>query len=127
MYCELTPGCTNDKENKHTKGCGSCNAAARKASKVKVKVVAPVKKVSPQMAKKLVEYNVKRDKHLKDNPECQIKLTGCEIEGSEVHHVEPRATGLNKEESFLTTCRNCHSILHDVLSASERREKGLLK
>ena len=126
MFCQLTPGCCNYVEG-NTEGCGSCNAAARKAAKLKVKVVTQVKKVSPQIAKKLNEYDIKRAKHLKDHPECQVKLIDCEEIGIEIHHAEPRATGLNKEEYFLTVCRPCHDKLHNLLSASERREKGLLK
>jgi hypothetical protein len=122
MYCN----CGNFVMNKNTTMCASCAQAARKAAKVKVKVVTPVKKVSPQMAKKLAEYNVKRDKHLKDNPDCQIKLIGCQVEGVEVHHCEPRATGLLNAGGFKTTCRHCHNLIHNALSASERRLKQLL-
>jgi len=109
--------------------CASCAHDIRKSERneLKVKVVKSIRKVSPQMAKKLSEYEPKKRKHLSEHPECQVKLIDCEFIGVAVHHAEPRATGLNKEESFLTVCTPCHDKLHNLLSADERRQKGFLK
>jgi len=123
MYCH----CGNIVENKDTGECASCGNARRKADRMKVKEKKPIRKVSIKLQGKLKEYSVKRKKHLKKHPFCQIKLIGCEIKAVDIHHTKPRATALNDELLFMSACRYCHKTIHDVMSAAERRDKGLLK
>lgn len=124
MYCD----CGNPVENRDTGKCGSCSQAARKAAKVKVKVVTPPKRVSEKEAKRLAEYAPIRAGQLKEHPYCQLKLQGCEGKATSVHHTKKRlGVNLTDKESLLSACDNCHYLCEFVLSAAERREKGLLK
>lgn len=128
MICS-TPLCENYTEGS-TLYCGSCNTANRKSAKAAIKVKKKyfIPKQSEKMKGALKEYSVKRKEHLKKYPNCQAKLLECEKIAVDVHHVEGRTgDNLNKEESFMSVCRHCHTIIHDKLSAETRREKGLLK
>lgn len=122
--------CENYTEG-NTDFCASHNHAMRKAKKdaSKVKVVTPIRKVSEKQAKELQVYEVLRAEHLKDHPDCQIKLIGCKNDRktNTVHHCAKRGANLNKKEFFKTACLWCHDYVEFVMSAKERREKGLLQ
>lgn len=126
MYC----ACGNPIENKDTGLCASCNHAQRDAAKKanKVKVFKPIRKVSKKMAKDLRKYGLKKAAHLAKHPDCQVRLVGCQnnLKTNTVHHAAKRGKNLNNEETFLTACEYCHDQIEFVLSAKERREKGLL-
>lgn len=90
----------------------------------------PIAKVSKKMAKELKVYSVKRAEHLKEHPDCQIRLMNIcqnDRETNQVHHSAKRVENLTKKETFLTACLHCHRYIEDVMSASERRERGFLK
>jgi len=117
-------------ENPDTRLCATCGKDDRKAEKARLKPkkeFKPIRKQSKKMGAKMKEYGPLKAAHLKAFPECQIKLVGCTKEATDLHHSEPRATGLLKKESFKSACRHCHRLLHDKLSAPERREKDFLK
>lgn len=110
--------------------CASCahefRKQARNASKVKV-VVAP-RKVSKKMAKDLQDYSVQRKQYLAGHTECEARVSpNCDGDSCEVHHSAKRGSNLLNVDTFVATCRPCHIHIETVMSAEERREKGLLK
>jgi hypothetical protein len=110
-------------------GCASCNQARRRAEKAsnKVKVVHQVKKVSAKRAKEKPIYDKLREEQLKEHPECQIKISGiCTTVATECHHAAKRGINYLNKETFLSACEPCHKHTERVMSAKERREKGLL-
>jgi bacterioferritin-associated ferredoxin len=123
---------TQDCEN-YTEGstpyCGSCNHLRRKEEKaaLKEKKIYVIKKISTDQAKKNRLYSEQRLSHLERYPFCQIKLIGCTEAATEVHHISGRGDNTNDTSTFKSACGNCHRLLHNVLSATVRREKGFLK
>lgn len=116
--------------------CASCNARQRKFERDSIKLeiknqkktAYKIPKISEKLKTALVEFAQKKIAHLKKHPDCQIKLVGCQNNRATntVHHAAKRGVNLNKKEWFLTACEYCHHIVETKLSASERREKGLL-
>lgn len=127
-FC-LYSECSNYTEGS-TNFCASHNSLMRKAKRDagKVKVVTPIRKISAKMATELQEYEVKKAFHLKEHPDCQIKLIGCKGRmNNTIHHTAKRGKNLNNEETFLTACSFCHDQVEFVMSATERRENGYLQ
>lgn len=116
--------------NGHT---ASCNFENRKRAKdeSKIKIVKPIKKVSVKQAEANKKYYGPagtKEQHLKEHPDCQIKLMGCTNRGIKVpHHVAKRGKNLNNLEHLLTACIDCHEFIETVMSAEERRKMGFLK
>jgi len=111
--------------------CGTHNREQRKQSeriqKLQSKKQYVIPKVSEKQAKKNSLYSKQRMEHLAKHPHCQLRLQGCTHIATQVHHTEGRGENTNKIESFKSACDNCHTILHDKLSAKEARELGLKK
>lgn len=125
MNCTCSTDLKPLERNGHT---ASCNHDQRKALReaAKVKKYKPIRKVSKKMGKELQTYTKKKAAHLAKHPDCQIKLDVCTGKAVDIHHPKDRRQHLNDSKHFLSACRECHCKLHDVLSAKERREKGLL-
>lgn len=128
MYCN----CGNIVENKDTGLCASCSAAIRKAERQAGKEKKPIRKIKPvsdSMRQKLKEYKPAKEQHLKEHPDCQVRLIGCQNnrETNSVHHAAKRGKNLANKETFLTACEHCHHQIEFVLSAAERRERGYLR
>jgi len=126
MYCN----CGNIVENRDTGLCSSCSHAIRKSERnaKKVVVVSAPRKVSPKMAKDLQDYSVQRRQFLSEHTECQARVApNCDGMALEVHHAAKRGANLLNVETFVAVCRPCHIYIETVMSAKERREKGLLK
>lgn len=127
-----TPGCDSLCEG-YTDHCGTHNRLMRKLVKsandraMKFVNRKEIKKVSDKQAKKNALYSKQRKEHLAKFPFCQLKLQGCEKVATEIHHSQGRGESTNKAESFMSACHNCHSLLHDKMSAKEARELGLKK
>jgi len=127
IECEVAPI-----ENKETGLCAGCGQAMRKAERVasKEKKIYRITKVSPKLAKELKKYSGQggtREQHLKEHPNCQLKLQGCEGVATQVHHSAKRGKNLNNVKTFLSACQNCHDFVEFQMSAKERRERGFLK
>lgn len=122
--------CGNPKvENQSTGMCASCGLSTRKAiaQQAKVKIVSAPRKVSAKMAKDLQDYGVLRRIHLQEHPECQVNLPGiCDGQATTVHHCAKRGVNLLKPDTFKSACMPCHIYIETVMSAEERRERGLL-
>jgi len=117
-------------ENEALHLCASCNHARRKAEKDEIRNAGKKRKViaevSEKMKGKLKTYKELRKEYLAKNPFCKARLQDCTGHAKHVHHLSGRGSKLNAEETFMAVCFNCHRILHDKLSATERREKGLM-
>lgn len=121
-------GCSNLVEGR-TDMCGSHNFEQRRADKraLNVKMVQPVKKVSSKRAEEKVKYDALRIIHLREFPECQVKLKDiCTKKATTIHHAGKRGKNYLNRSTFLSACMECHDHLETKLTASERREKGLL-
>lgn len=74
------------------------------------------------------EYSNKRKKFLSIHPKCEARLPGCMSDATDVHHCY---SGIDREEHFLddntwkAVCRNCHNIIHNVLSSEEAADLKL--
>ena len=93
----------------------------------------PPKKISPVSKKKkeeMSEYSKLRTAFLVIHPFCEAKLQGCTSSATDVHHLY---SGRDREKYYLTIstwkaiCRNCHNIVHNVLSSEEAVSLGLKK
>lgn len=95
---------------------------------IKCKSTKPIKKVSDKHKETLKEYKPLREEFLKLHPECQLKLQGCTLIATDIHHI---FSGKDKQKYFLdiktwkALCRNCHSKLHNVLSLKENIELNM--
>lgn len=105
--------------------CASCNHAARKAAKLKVKVVTPVKKVTQKKADELAKYPGLKRQYISIHPTCEIVLTGCTVKSEEIHHCSLSAKNFLNTDTWLASCSTCHRRLED-LPAEQRRELGWL-
>lgn len=107
--------------------CSSHNRSARKAESdaLKPRKFYTIPKQSEKMKGELKTYNKLRKAYLAKYPKCQIMLLGCEGVAIEIHHTGSRGENLNKVGTWKSTCRHCHQLLHDKLSAKEARDKGL--
>jgi|SRR6478609_2142719 len=142
MSCIITPiehyGCKicgNEKIEANDM-CASCNARQRKferdskklEAKNQKKATYKIPKISEGLKTAMIDYVKAKREHLKEHPDCQIKLVGCQNDRktNTIHHVAKRGKNLAKKEWFKTACIYCHDIVETKLSAAERREKGLL-
>lgn len=110
--------------------CASCNARARKEAMnaKRVRIVKPIRKVSPKMAKNLADYSVQWKQYLAAHTGCEARVApNCDGDSCEVHHSAKRGANLLNIDTFVATCRPCHIYIENVMSAEERREKGLLR
>lgn len=129
--------CGNPKiENKELSLCASCSARQRKferdSKRLEVKnqknATYKIPKISEKLKVALVDYKKAKDEHLKEHPDCQIKLIGCQNDRrtNTIHHCAKRGKNLNFKEYFKTGCLYCHNQVERVMGSKERREKGLL-
>lgn len=95
-----------------------------------VKQRPPINKVSDDKKKEDRVYNTLRLVFLENKTACQIKLPGCTIKSTEVHHL---FSGSNRSKYYLITsewlaaCRNCHDKVHNEMSKDEAIERGFKK
>jgi hypothetical protein len=120
-YCD----CGNPVENRDTGKCGSCSHAARKAAKVKVKVVTPVKKVTQKRADELKDYPHLRRMYIASHSDCEIRLVECMGRSREIHHCSLSAKNFLNTDTWLASCIICHRALENM-PAEQRRELGWL-
>lgn len=116
MYCD----CGNPVENRDTGKCGSCSQAARKAAKVKVKVVAPFKKVTQKKADELAKYPSLKRQYIAINPNCEASLIDCTMTPSQIHHCSISAKNFLNTDTWLAVCSNCHKDVENMPSEQRR-------
>lgn len=116
-------------ENEELGLCATCAHTQRRAERQasKVKVVAPVKKVSAKHAKELQDYGILRRQYLQGHPECEVRIEGvCDGHATTVHHCAKRGVNLLREDTFKAACMPCHEYIETKMSAEGRRATGLL-
>lgn len=107
-------------EGKSDKFCKQCWF-----TKEKPKAIAPVSKKKKE---EMDIYSKLRTGFLIINPYCQVKLPGCTIRATDIHHLY---SGRDREKYYLKTtawkssCRACHDQIHNVLSSDEAITLGL--
>lgn len=90
------------------------------------KAVKPLNKTSAKRKGKLKEYTPLRKQYLLDHPECEIKLIGCTGKATQIHHCSTSDLDFLNTKTWKSADDYCHDQVERVLSASVRREKGLL-
>lgn len=113
-----------------------CHYCRRQAEKAKPKPLkrTPLKKKaykipkqSKKRAKQIRKYSPEVKEWKEQNPYCKAKLSGCTTYTVDCHHMEGKENELlNKKESWLPVCRNCHNKI-GVMPIEEQIEKGLSK
>ncbi len=68
--------------------------------------------VSKKQSAKLSVYSRLRKEFLSENDVCQARLTGCTYRATDIHHTAGRGPSLNRVETWMGVCRNCHDIIH---------------
>lgn len=119
--------CGSDKiENRELGLCSSCNKSRRDKENSKPKVVKQVKKVSEKRADELKEYPKLKKQFLAFKNACELRLPGCFISATEIHHNSMSAKDFLNTDTWRAICRNCHKKLETEMPAEERRKKGFL-
>ncbi len=116
-------------ENIETGETASEAASRRKRdrlSKVEKPKRKAIKKVSDKRKKENDEYKPLREKYLLDHPECELKMLNCTIVATQIHHCSMSHLDFLNIHTWKGGCDSCHKIVERVLSAKERRDKGLL-
>lgn len=129
--CGPCPHCNSFKTERNGY-CATYNAERRKADRQALKdaskVKKPIKKVSAKHRKELSDYTVQRRQFLAGNTECQVMVSPeCDGDSCEVHHSAKRGANLLNVDTFVATCRPCHIYIETIMSAEQRRERGLLR
>ncbi len=128
MIC-TTPDCDNYTEGT-TDFCGSCNHTRRKAERLALKEKPKPKaipKVSAKRKEKLKEYKILRQNYIFAHPKCQIKIMGiCTFTSLEIHHCSMSDNDFLNTSTWKASCPECHRHTETILSAADRKEKGLL-
>ncbi len=126
MICTY-PDCESPREG-NTLFCATHNFENRKAERdaKKVKVIKPPNKVSFNKAKELTIYPKLRKQFLLHKMACEVKLQGCTVSATDVHHCSTSAKDFLNTDTWTAVCRFCHFQIETEMSAELRREKGLL-
>lgn len=81
--------------------------------------------ISETQAERLKIYKPLSKKFLRENRVCGANLEGCQVKANQVHHKRGRGKYTNDVSTFLAVCKNCHDIIHDVMSMDEAVKRGL--
>jgi len=83
------------------------------AKPFKVYRTAEIKKVSTRQQKLLAEYSILHKQFMANHPECEAKAEGCDGKATQVHHKKGRGEYLNRTETWLAVCFNCHRMIEE--------------
>lgn len=89
------------------------------ADKAKVK---PIKKVSAKRAAQEREYKKLRKEYLKVHPICEAALPQCSKVATDIHHKAGRGKHLLNTDTWMASCRNCHTYIET--HPAESKERG---
>lgn len=123
QFCTCSTDLKPLERNGHT---ASCNHAQRKAERVKPKKHTPIKRVSDKRKTENKQYSELRKQYLYDHPTCEIRLIGCTGKATEIHHCSTSHKDFLNTKTWKAVCAHCHNMIERVLSANDRRNKGLL-
>jgi hypothetical protein len=113
------------KNHEGNKYCQYCWAKV-KSGDPEHKSVIP--KVSAKKQKQDAEYLKLRARFLTEKPMCEINVSGCTMNATDVHHTrggEERSVYYLIQSTWLSSCRNCHHHIH--MNPAEARTMGWLK
>jgi hypothetical protein len=102
-------GSLNKIENQYLMLCAGCAHARRKAERQasKVKVVAPIKKITAKRANQNLQYAKLRKQYLEAYPACEVE--NCNNKSSEIHHQKGRSNEMLTDTNyFMAVCKSCH-------------------
>jgi hypothetical protein len=105
------------------KSCWSCHKSNDKSQKPTL-----IPKVSSKKKKQDQEYLKLRERFLTEHTLCEVKVAGCMMHATDVHHTRSgsdRAVYYLIQSTWLAACRNCHDWVH--LNSKKARELGYLK
>jgi hypothetical protein len=108
----------------YCKHCWSCHKGD--ATSQKPKNIIPL--VSSKRKKQDQEYLKLRERFLTERTLCEVKVAGCMMHATDVHHTYAganRAIYYLIQSTWLASCRNCHNWIH--LHSKEARELNYLK
>jgi len=78
------------------------------------------------MKDELKKYTPAAKAFLKKHKLCEIKMKGCTVEATVVHHVRGRlGARLHDQEDWVASCANCNLMVE--VKDLEAREKGFKK
>lgn len=109
----------------YCKYCWSCH---KSKTDIKQKPTAVIPKVSSKKRKQDQEYLKLREKYLTKNTLCEVKVAGCMVHATDVHHTysgSDRNTYYLIQSTWKAVCRNCHDWIHT--HPIEARTMGWLK
>ncbi len=107
---------------------GRCKSCAQKSYAPKDVKRVPISKMSPKRKTETVQYLKLRIEYINTHPECEVRLKGCSIWSTDIHHLysgKDRQKHFTDFENVKATCRSCHEHIHNF--PKESRENGLLK
>jgi cytochrome c553 len=93
------------------KHCWSCHKSNDTSQKPKN----PIPKVSSKRKKQDQEYLKLRKVFLTEHTLCEVKVAGCMMHATDVHHTysgSDRAVYYLIQSTWLASCRNCHNWIH---------------
>ncbi len=109
----------------YCKQCWSCHKSKDEDGK-------PIKNIIPQVSSKKKkqdqEYLKLRERYLTERTLCEVKVSGCMMHATDVHHT---FSGANRsvyyliQSTWLPVCRSCHDWIH--AHPQDARELGYLK
>ena len=107
--------------------CATHNHERRKALKdeQKVKIVNPIRKMSPKKAKEVPQYSKLKKEFLEEKMICELNMTGCFKLATQIHHCSKSDKNFLNKETWKRSCAWCHPLVEDM-PAEERRGLGLL-
>jgi hypothetical protein len=107
----------------YCKSCWSCHKSKDPTQKPTF-----IPKVSSKKKKQDQEYLKLRERFLTEHTLCEVKVAGCMMHATDVHHTRSgsdRAVYYLIQSTWLAACRNCHDWVH--LNSKKARELGYLK
>lgn len=85
-----------------------------------------ISKVSDKRSDELSQYPKKKKAFLLHKMACEVKLPGCTVNATEIHHCSTSALDFLNENTWTAICRSCHLKVETEIPAEERRKLGLL-
>lgn len=107
----------------YCKACWSCHKSKDPSQKPTL-----IPKVSSKRKKLDEEYLKLRQRYLSEHTLCEVKVAGCMMHATDVHHTRSgsdRGVYYLCQSTWLATCRACHSWIHE--NPKEARILGYLK
>jgi len=119
---KICKGCKTDQYIWARGYCKLCSVKYPKDGN-KVTKIAPL---SDKRKKQNAEYLKLRLEFLNEHQLCQVKLPGCKIYASDVHHAQGRTGNLLVDvDNFVAICRPCHDYVE--LNPLWSKENGFSK